>query len=199
MRHHLHIFFPGLWLPKRSQQHKPYHLTEHERAIWYENGFRPAIVTLLGQNITSEWPARYSMEQFRAQRTRGGFAWGTKLIPKDVVDQLANRIRVELDVNPFIPENETAWARDFFILHTIRGTKHSSYHRVNVESAEYYLYEFVQDSQLSSQVPEVGVWYINVGIEISSDQGECLQWMTATHYDVIQQALHISDAHAQRI
>jgi hypothetical protein len=199
MRHHLHIFFPGLWSPERSQRSNAYHLTERERAFWYENGFRPAIATLLGQSIASEWPANYSTEQFRAKKTRGGFAWGTKLIPSNVVDHLANRIRMELDSNPLIADNDIAWARNFFILHTIRGTKHSTYHQVDVESAEYYLYDFVQSAQLSNEVPEVGDWYIDVGVEISSDQEECLQWTTATHYQVVQQALRISDQNAERI
>jgi hypothetical protein len=198
-RHQLHIFFPGLWSPERSQQSKPYHLTERERAFWYENGFRPAIATLLGQSIASEWPAKYSTEQFRARKTRGGFAWGTKLIPSNVVDHLTDRIRAELAMNPLISEDDIAWARDFFVLHTIRGTKHSTYHQVDMESAEYYLFDFVQDAQLSPDVPEVGDWYIDVGIQISSQEDECLQWTTSTHNEVIQQALHISDEHAERI
>jgi hypothetical protein len=174
-------------------------LTERERAFWYENGFHPAIATLLGQSIASEWPANYSTEQFRAKKTRGGFAWGTKLIPSNVVDHLANCIRMELDLNPLIADNDIAWARNFFILHTIRGMKHSTYHQVDVESAEYYLYDFVQSAQLSNEVPEVGDWYINIGIKISSNQEECLQWTTATHYQVVQQALGISDQNAKRI
>lgn len=199
MRHHLHIFFPGLWSPERSKQSKPYHLTERERAFWYENGFRPAIATLLGQSIASEWPAKYSTEQFRAKKTRGGFAWGTKLIPNNVVDHLADRIHTELAANPLVADEDIAWARNFFVLHTIRGTKHSTFHPVDVDSAEFYLFDYVQSAQLSNEVPEVGEWYIDVGIEISSDQEECLQWTTATHNSVIQQALHISDRNAQRI
>ena len=150
--------------------------------------------------MASEWPATYSTEQFRARRARGGgFAWGTKLIPSNAVDHLADRIRTELDTNPLIAKEDVAWARDFFILHTIRGTKHSTYHPVDNDSAEFYLYEFVQDAQLSDEFPEVGEWYIDVGIEISSGQEECLQWTTATHNEVVQQALRISDRNAERI
>jgi hypothetical protein len=199
MRHHLHLFFPGLWSPERSQQSNPYHLTERERAFWYENGFRPAIAALLGQSIASEWPAKYSTEQFRARKARGGFSWGTKLIPSNAVDHLADCIRTELDMNPLVAEADIAWARNFFVLHTIRGTKHSTYHQVDIDSAEYYLYDFVQAAQLSHEVPDIGDWYIDVGIEISSNEGECLQWTMAAHHEVVQQALHISDENAQRI
>jgi hypothetical protein len=199
MRHHLHIFFPGLWSPERSQRSNSYHLSEHERAFWYENGFRPAITALLGHSIASEWPANYSTEQFRAKKSRGGFAWGTKLIPSYAVDNLTDRIRAELAMNPLIADDDIAWASNFFVLHTIRGTKHSTFHQVAVESAEYYLDEFVRDAQLSIEVPEVGDWYIDVGIQISSEREECLQWTTYSHCEVIRQALRTSDQNAERI
>ena len=174
-------------------------MSDRERAFWYENGLRPAIAVLLGQNIASEWPAKYSTEEFRAKKTRGGFAWGTKLIPSNVVGHLAERIRTELGENPLIADDDVTWARDFFFLHTIRGTKHSTFHQVNRHSAEYYLKDFLQRAQLSDEVGEVGDWYVDVGIEISSEHGECLQWTTPTHYEVIQQALRISSRHAERI
>ncbi|RDB19057.1 hypothetical protein Hypma_014471 [Hypsizygus marmoreus] len=198
-RHSLNIFFPGLWSPLRGKSNQPYHLSEKERAFWYENGMRPAIASLLGQSIASEWPATYETERIRAQKSRGGFAWGTKIIGRDVVDQLADRIRTELDENPFVAAHDIAWARNFFILHTIRGVKHSSFHRVDATSAEYYLTEFIQEAHLSYEVPEEGVWFVDVAIEISSDEGACLQWMTSTQHDVVQQALRISDEDAERI
>jgi hypothetical protein len=91
------------------------------------------------------------------------------------------------------------WARDFFVLHTIRGEKDSSFHRVDEHSAGHYLEEFAFDADLSWKVPEVGEWYVDVAIQISSDSGDCLQWITSSHADVIQQALHISDRDAERI
>lgn len=199
MRHHLHVFFPALWSPERSARPSPFQLTEKERAFWYENGLRPAIFTLLGARIASEWPATYSTEQTRAHNNRGGFSWTTKVIPKDAVFQLADGIRTELDANPFVDEDQVAWARDFFFLHTIRGTKHSSFHRIDDISPEFYLQEFLREAQLSPLVPDMGDWYIDVGIEISSDDGECLQWTTAAHYLVIREALRIPEHHAVRI
>ena len=198
-RHQLHIFFPRLWSPERSKQSRAFQLTEHQRSFWYENGFRPAIVSLLGQNIASEWPAKYSTEEFRAKKTRGGFAWSTKLIPSDVVGDLADRIRTELGQNPLIADDDVTWARDFFFLHTIRGTKHSTFHHVDTPSAEHYLEDFLQRAQLSDEIGREGDWYIDVGIEISSEHGECLQWSTPTHYEVVQQALRISTRNAERI
>jgi hypothetical protein len=197
-RQHLHIFFPKLWAPDSDR--KPRHLLkEHERALWYENGLRPAISTLLGPNIASQWPATYETERIRAQKNKGAPAWQTKVIPREMVDLLADAIRTELDRNASVSGQDISWARDFFVLHTIRGLKDGSFHTVNPESADWYLTEFIIDANLSFMVPEIGEWYIDVAIEISDDDGSCLQWETAAHHAIVQQALRISDHNAQRI
>jgi len=174
-------------------------LTLEERTLWYENAFRPAISALLGDAIASEWPATYETERLRACKARGGYSWGTKLIPKDVVSDLADCIRDQLNTNRTLTREDMTWASDFFFLHTIRGVKHASFHRVDSESSEYYLNDFILDARLSGRVPFVGDWYIDVGIEISSEENACLQWMTNAHPRIVQQALHISDDSAQRI
>jgi hypothetical protein len=102
-----------------------------------------------------------------ARKARGGFSWGTKLIPSNAIDHLTNCIHMELDMNPLVAEADIAWAHNFFVLHTIHGMKHSTYHQVDIDSMEYYLYDFVQAVQLSHEVPDIGDWYINVGIEIN--------------------------------
>ncbi|GLB45961.1 hypothetical protein LshimejAT787_4400010 [Lyophyllum shimeji] len=118
------------------------------------------------------------------------------------VDNLAHCIREKLQErfgDPFIDQNDVAWATDFFILHTIRGTKHTTLHHLDRASADYYLTEFLHDARLSAEVPEIGEWYIDVGIQISSERHECLQWMTGGHSTMLQEALHIPAHHADRI
>jgi len=172
---------------------------EDERSLWYQHGLRPAITTLLGPAIASQWPSTYEAERIRAKQSNGRFSLGTKLIPREAVNHLADTIRISLDHDVSLPNVEKAWARDFFFLHTVRGTKHSSFHRVEAESAQYYLSEFVMEANLSYEVPEVGDWFIDVAIELSSPDGACLQWMTATHNELVQQALQIPEGVATSI
>ncbi|KAF9441121.1 hypothetical protein P691DRAFT_607543, partial [Macrolepiota fuliginosa MF-IS2] len=73
-RHHIHIFFPGLWSEDPNRAHR---LTAEQRALWYEHGIRPAIRRLLGEAIVSEWPATYNSERRRAEKNRGGYSWST--------------------------------------------------------------------------------------------------------------------------
>jgi hypothetical protein len=109
------------------------------------------------------------------------------------VNNLADTIRIALQYDSSLADNDRQWAQDFFFLHTIRGTKHSSFHSADAASAEYFLSEFIIEANLSHEVPEVGVWYIDVAVELSSEDEACLQWMTATHSDLVQQALQISE------
>ncbi|KAF8054645.1 hypothetical protein FPV67DRAFT_1682298 [Lyophyllum atratum] len=198
-RHHLHIFFPGLWNPERGQGHQAWLTTEAERTYWFNNGLRPAILHLLGHAVASDWPGSYHAESARARNRNGGYSWGTRLVAKEYVPRLAARIRMEIQNSPFVDDRDKQWAQDFFILHTIRGTKHTSMHRVNAASAAIFLDTFIREANLSPAAPAVGDWYVDVAIEISSPDRRCLQWITSTHNIVVQEALRISDYHARRI
>ncbi|KAG6852703.1 hypothetical protein C0991_009719 [Blastosporella zonata] len=159
-RHHLHIFFPRLWDAGRSESSKPYLLHDRERAIWYERGMRPAIASLLGHHVASEWPATLEAEEIRARQAPGGLAWGRKTIPKEILDE---------------------------------------------ESARYQLKKFLHDAHLTRDIITTGDWYIDVAIEIVGEQGDCLQWLTSTHNEVVRQdevvrqALRIEPETAQKI
>ncbi|KAF9444082.1 hypothetical protein P691DRAFT_778498 [Macrolepiota fuliginosa MF-IS2] len=198
-RCHINVFFPLLWDSDRSKHQHPHRLSVEQRAFWYERGFRPAIRTLLGDRVASEWPATLETERIRARKSRGGFAWATKTIQQDAVRELAEQIRQELENDPFLDDGDARWAGNFFFLHTIRGVKHRHYHRVDAESAEHFLTEFLTEAQLSPDAVTAGDWYIDVGIEVSSSVGDCVQWMTASHSDLVQQALRIPEEHANRI
>ena len=166
-------------------------MSDGQRSIWYEHGLRPAIISLLGHPIASQWPPTYETERIRAKQANGRFSLGTKIIPREAVANLADVIRTSLEYDPDLPDGDKEWARDFFFLHTVRGTKHSSFHQVDADSARHYLNLFIIEMNLSYEVPEVGDWYIDVAIELSSEEGACLQWMTATHDQLVQQALQI--------
>ena len=199
-RNHLNIFFPQLWSHERGGRTNSHQLTEEERALWYEHGMRPAVLNLFSQTVAAEWAVTLEAEKLRAQRSNGPPAWSSKQIPREAVGALAGAIRAALTGDTTISSGDRDWARDFFILHTVRGTKHSSPHHVDPESATLYLQQYLMDSALPPQsVGVVGEWFIDVGIQISSDDGGCLQWMTDTHNEVIQQALRISRETAVRI
>ncbi|KAG6852775.1 hypothetical protein C0991_009198 [Blastosporella zonata] len=198
-RSHLHVFFPGLWSPTRAAGRKPYALSNAERALWYEKGFRPALASLLGQNFAADWPATVETEEFRARRVKGGYSFATKMIPAYVVGDLAETVRGAFNDCTTISNADLEWASSFFILHTIRGVKQTTFHRTDAESASYYLHEFLRNRHLSPNIWREGEWYVDVAIEIRSADGYCLQWMTATHHDVVRQALNISPDHATRI
>lgn len=198
-RHHLNIFFPGLWSKDRAKNPPAYRTTLKERSFWYEKGFRPAILSLLGQRVASEWPATYETEEIRARKNRGGHAWATKMIPVDVVDRLMDRVRRKLVADATLDREDVAWAQDFFVMHTIRGVKHATSHSPDFDEAEFHLRQFLLDAKISPAAHLLGTWWIDVGIEFSSDEGQCLQWITSAHSRVVRHALGISRRDAERI
>ncbi|KAF9442097.1 hypothetical protein P691DRAFT_765570 [Macrolepiota fuliginosa MF-IS2] len=142
VRHHINIFFPGLWSQDRSKGHAAYRLTEQERTFWYDKAFRPAIGSLLGPAIASEWPASYRTEEIRARKHKGGHAWGSKIIPQRAVGGLMDRVRLLLGQDASLDPEDVAWAQNFFVMHTIRGVKHSNSHEPTFFEARSHLDTF---------------------------------------------------------
>ncbi|KAG6815923.1 hypothetical protein H0H87_010148 [Tephrocybe sp. NHM501043] len=198
-RSQINVFSPKLWSPVRAKTIKPWNLTDGERDIFYTRGFRPAVVTLLGQEFVSSWPATIETEEFRARRSKGGYSFATKMLPGYIVEELAGVVRGELHDSHDILDADLEWASTFFILHIIRGVKQVTFHRVNPESASFYLRDFLFNNHLSAEIWHEGRWYINVAIEITSNEGNCLQWMSHTHHEVVRQALNITHNQATRI
>ncbi|KAJ3555821.1 hypothetical protein NP233_g12116 [Leucocoprinus birnbaumii] len=161
---------------------------------------RPAVQTLLGHRIASDWPATLATEQARAHKTYGGMpGWTQKIIPREYVSRLADAIRNAIEEDLFLDEEDVVWAKDFFFVHSVRGLKHGYYHQVTEAGAQHFLDDFVRDCRLVRNAHLLGDWWIDVGIEISSDIGDCVQWATGNHRDVVQQALFIPDEDANRI
>lgn len=151
---------------------------------------------MLGEEVAAEWPATYQTEEIRARRRRGGRAWEMKIIQQDITDQLMERIRLEVLLSD---NDDLDWALDALVMHTIRGVKCSTLHQADPHSAAHSLAELFNGARLVEDAPERGTWFIDVGIQIGSDNWDCVQWRTATHHLVVQQALHISDRNAERI
>jgi hypothetical protein len=187
----IHLFFPSLWTERRTSG--PY-LTKEEKTLFYEKGLRPAIELLMPLSV-DEWPATFQDELFRAKKTfGGGIAYQTKMIPAETVPLLVNQIREELT------NNGIEWGGDIFVLHTIRGTKQASKHSKSGEAATIALAEYLRRSNISqASIENDGEWWIDVGLEFSSNLGFCLQWMTTSHFHVVKNVLQITDAHASRI
>ena len=57
------------------------------------------------------------------------------------------------------------------------------YH-VNLHAAQDTLQQAFNDAQLVPNAHVWGQWWVNIGIEVSSPESLCLQWVTA-HHDVL--------------
>ena len=66
----------------------------------------------------------------------------------------------------YLEANNIDWATDFFFIHTIQGTKHSTQHSWDEYSAEFALEEFFVDANISWNAMLEGFWYIDVAVEI---------------------------------
>jgi hypothetical protein len=187
----LHIFFPSL----SSDDRKSPLLSKEEAKALYEKGLRPSIEQLLPQSA-SDWPATYQTELFRASKAKGGFAYQTKMVPQWAVPRLASLIRQNLQ------DNGVNWAEDFFFMSTIRGSKHSTTHSLTSDAAKYALDDFMGEAFLDIPHPlsaESDQWWIDVGVEFSSEEEACFQWLTSSHGLMVQETLKISEQHANRI
>lgn len=185
-RHGINIFFPSLYTENRTSSR----LTSAERAALYDKGLRPAINELLPLD-RNDWPANYEGEMFRAGNHGGGVSYQTKEVSSLVVGLLVGQIRMEMEMN------EVGWGHDAFVIHMVRGTKASTKHNISREAAEFALGEYLESMDLRRD--DSDFWYIDVGIEISSEKNHCLQWLTTSHCHLLQKVLEISERDAARI
>ncbi|KXN84275.1 hypothetical protein AN958_12781 [Leucoagaricus sp. SymC.cos] len=196
-RHAIIFVFPRLWTRERTSRSQSY-MTERERAFWYERGLRPALEEISFM-YASEWPATYETEVIRAQKQNGQHAWTSKMLPAKYIHGLTDRIRQQFSQNPMNDPEDVAWASDFFVLHIIRGVKHATSHDLTFDDAYSHLDLLFTDSQLAEDAGTRGEWWIDIGLELQSAEGMCLQWTTSAHCHIVQQALQISENHAKRI
>lgn len=183
----IRALFPALCADGRS----PF-LTQEEQRIFYEQGFRPAVVELLGASA-SDWPPTYDSEMFRARGHNGQLTFMSKMLPEWHVNLLGDKIRECLH------RNEVSWGEGLVFLHQIRGVKNSSQHTPLHDDGEIALEEWLDENFLKMEDLLLGEWWVDVGLQISSDKGECLAWRTDSHFHVVQEVLRIPEHHAYRI
>ncbi|GLB33116.1 hypothetical protein LshimejAT787_0100010 [Lyophyllum shimeji] len=185
----IRVMIPELYHDQRSSPR----LSQDEQRIFYEQGLRPAMEELLGDKA-AEWPATYDDEMFRARGKDGRLALTTKMFPEWLVDQLGDQIRASLQ------DHGCSWGTGLVFLHQVRGVKHSSSHSVDAECAQRALQDFIEENNLDlTSLQSSGEWWIDVGLEIASGEGNCLAWRTDSHYHVVKRALDITSDVAHRI
>jgi hypothetical protein len=129
----------------------------------------------------------------RARGKDGTFSFQTKTLAGWHVGSLGNRIRRALT------KNHVPWAEGLVFLHQIRGVKSSSGHTPNREAAIASLDEFLDEHRLTVDCRTEGHWWIDVGLEIASQDELCLAFRTDSHLHIVKEVLEISSRHADRI
>jgi hypothetical protein len=188
-RNAIRIVFPGLWNADRTSVQ----LTNEERKDLYEKGIRPAIVSL--HEDSTEWPATYEDEVWRARRKKGGFAFRGVPLGDWCLPHIGQRIREELQ------NRDVHWANGFKFMHQVRGLKSASRHSPLANNPLAALREFLETIGLSTIFDgndESDLWWIDVGLEVHCP-GYCMQWRTDSHAEVVQHALQLTAGQGQRI
>lgn len=179
-------------LPDLCEDGRSVYLTQEEQKIFYEKGFRPAVVDLLGASA-ADWPPDYESEMTRARSHNGQLSFMTKILPEWHVNLLGDKIREHLRAN------DLSWGEGLVFLHQIRGVKNSSQHTPQEEEGDVALEEWLDANFLKSEDLLHGDWWVDVGLQISSEKKECLAWRTDSHFHLVKEVLEIADHHADRI
>ena len=192
----IHIFFPNLAndLLNSGQMDQPF------TGIFYEKGLRPCIAEIL-PGVALNWPPDYLTAVSRAceeldTNSIPGRNFRSEMIPPSLLGKFVSKLCQQLELN------EIGWAEDFFFVHTVRGLKHATRHPKTQEAvglAALALDKALKIAHIPLHATSYGSWWIDVGLEFSSKKGECLQWMTEAHNDVVQHALGIDPITAKRI
>jgi hypothetical protein len=175
---------------------------------FYDLGLRSYAEDALPDQV-SDWPAGYAAENFCATKSSGQRAYRSVVMPEKAVPGFGDQLRGHLR------RNGVDWAEGLFFMHTIRGIKLGTQHEKTRSDAELALQSMLINLHLPPDKPpngedsdshqplyrpySEGSWWIDVGLEYSSQWGRCLQWMTGSHRDVVKEALRIDDLHASRI
>lgn len=183
----IRVLFPALVASGRSV-----FLSQEEQTIFYEKGFRPAVADLLGASA-ADWPPNYESEMFRARAHNGQLSFMSKMLPEWHVNLLGDKIR------EFLRMNGVSWGEGLVFLHQIRGVKNSSQHTPLEVDGEVALEEWLDENFLKEEDLRDGDWWVDVGLQISSDEKECLAWRTDSHFHLVKDVLRIPEYHADRI
>ncbi|THV02123.1 hypothetical protein K435DRAFT_792791 [Dendrothele bispora CBS 962.96] len=94
-RSEIYLFFPKLAAVEDPERDAPTRLNADQAREFYEVGVRPTISDLLYTEL-SDWPADYEAEISRATTSKGGIAYGSKLIAEDTVHAFSTTLRQKL-------------------------------------------------------------------------------------------------------
>lgn len=193
----LRVFLPALYDDARST---PF-LSQGEQRIFYEHGLLPAIQKLLPLQST-EWTSTYDDLMFAARKKNGQLSFASKMVPEEILIHLGSEIRTALAAHGH------NWGTGLVFLHQIRGMKHTTEHDMNLYSAEEALLGFLRDHQLLTEdehdtsflVNARGsAWYVDIGSQLSSANGNCLQWRTNGHRFVVQMVCDLLQVDADKM
>lgn len=185
----LRVFIPELHHEDRSQ-----FLSQQELEIFYQAGLRPAIERLEPEGA-NEWPATYADEMFRARGNNGQLNFQTKVLGDWLVPYLGDYIRSSLRDGGY-----AAWGEGLVFLHQIRGVKHANTHSIATGPARQALSDFMDQNELDPQlIHSPSPWWIDVGLEVDSKDGNCLAWRTDSHFYLVREFLNIAQRLADKI
>ncbi|KAK7458684.1 hypothetical protein VKT23_009683 [Stygiomarasmius scandens] len=189
-RYMVYIFFPSLLDSPKYKSTQGCRLTHAQKAEFYELGLRPAVKEILSSDVF-DWPPSYHTENdFRSKKRSGASTYQTKLFPDKELYKFTGTLQSHLQ------QNDVDWADGLFFVHVIRGVKHATRHSLTARGADAALEDFLNEAGVDTTV---GSWYVDVALEVSSDEEQCLQWMTSCHASIVQEALQISERNAVRI
>ncbi|KAL0575321.1 hypothetical protein V5O48_006650 [Marasmius crinis-equi] len=188
-RSQIHIIFPALYDFTGA---KCPSVTDEQKAEFYDMGIRPAIEELMPENA-SDWPPNYSSEVFRARQSTGRMAYGTKMMGPEFLEEFVRLLREKLELN------QVLWAAEFRFIHTVRGVKLGNLHSPDAESAAIAQREFFAQNCIPIEATQSGRWYIDIGMEFQSPDGQCLQWTSHSHASIIRAFLEVSEDQAIRM
>ncbi|KAG6906448.1 hypothetical protein DXG01_013908 [Tephrocybe rancida] len=185
----IRVLLPELY----NEQRSPF-LTQQEQITFYEKCLLPSVQKLT-PNQASEWPPNYASEFFRAQNRRGQLSFTSKFFRAEEVPNLGTTLRESL------AENGLTWGTGLIFLIQVRGVKHSTSHSLYSNNAEPALNVFLQQNHLCPFEIEhsFGSWWIDVGLEVISDQGNSLAWRTDSHFHVVRRLCELEELKAHRI
>jgi hypothetical protein len=161
----------------------------------YEKGLRPCITRTLPETALN-LPPKYLSEFHNTAgadsraRTR---ALHSVTLPSSSLAQFASNLRLQLRLN------EVEWAKGLFFLHTVCGIKRDTKHRKTRKAARSAWFRALKRAKIPVEATNYGSWWIDVGLEFRSEQGQFLQWITDYHGCIVQEVLGISISTAKRI
>lgn len=182
------MFFLDLYNGQKS-----WALSKDQQCDFYEKGVRPALSDLLGARAGG-LPPSHAGGLFVAQGSNGQLSLPTLSLHEECIPYFADLLRQKLR------ENNIPWGENIVFLHQIRGVKEENSHAaMDGYGAEVAKDRFLRRHAIVPALLEEAVAYIDVGIEMSSNEKLCLCWWSDRHHKVVNEVAEIPLEHAVRI